>query len=206
MFLIRWGFHTKAAHSRCGLTICTFQARHDGCWLSRIFYNVFHGFGAYGVDVNWPWHVQWKKDTVVLVWSSQLAKVRHYDKCRCGVWMGFHILEINMNLHFMGFGVWSLQLTHSWNLLMSHCLKEVLGWLPTVVLCELLLIVPTINRLSSTTEINQFILKQSNVSAFIPRPSSGIIQCHTVVLIEDYITLQRSMSSAKTLRYSLLRN
>ena len=29
--------------------------------------------------------------------------------------------------------------------------------------------------LSSTTEINQFI-KQSNVSAFTPRPSSGIIQ------------------------------
>jgi len=112
--------------------------------ISRIFYNVFHGFEAYGVDVNWPWHVQWKKETVVLVWSSQLAQVRHHDKYRCGVWMGFQILEMNMNLHFMGFGVRSLQLTHSRNLLM--CFKEVLDWLSTVVLCELLLIVPTINR------------------------------------------------------------
>ena len=58
--------------------------------------------------------------------------------------MGFHFLEMNMNLHFMGLGVRSLQLTHSRNLLM--CFKEVLDWLSTVVLCELLLIVPTINR------------------------------------------------------------
>jgi len=58
--------------------------------------------------------------------------------------MGFHFLEVNMNLYFMELGVRSLQLTHSWNLLM--CFKEVLDWLSTVVLCELLLIVPTINR------------------------------------------------------------
>ena len=39
----------------------------------------------------------------------------------CGVWMGFHFLELNMNLHFMGLRVRCLELTHSWTLLMSDC-------------------------------------------------------------------------------------